>query len=113
MGEHIAAIADISQGANIIVLICMAAFLAGATQSPITSAVVVMEMTGGQSLLFWMLIACIFASQVSRQFSPRPFYHASGMRFRRRVLQETAAQTGNAPARPQAANSKTGMPSEN
>lgn len=30
-----------------------------------------------------------------------------------RVLQETAAQTGNAPARPQAANSKTGMPSEN
>ncbi|HGM1070207.1 TPA: chloride channel protein, partial [Neisseria gonorrhoeae] len=113
LGEHIAAIADISQGANIIVLICMAAFLAGATQSPITSAVVVMEMTGGQSLLFWMLIACIFASQVSRQFSPRPFYHASGMRFRRRVLQETAAQTGNAPARPQAANSKTGMPSEN
>ncbi|SUA20775.1 Chloride channel protein-related protein [Neisseria gonorrhoeae] len=112
LGEHIAAIADISQGANIIVLICMAAFLAGATQSPITSAVV-MEMTGGQSLLFWMLIACIFASQVSRQFSPRPFYHASGMRFRRRVLQETAAQTGNAPARPQAANSKTGMPSEN
>ncbi|CWQ36660.1 TPA: chloride channel protein [Neisseria meningitidis] len=113
LGEHIAAIADISQGANIIVLICMAAFLAGATQSPITSAVVVMEMTGGQSLLFWMLIACIFASQVSRQFSPRPFYHASGMRFRQRVLQETAAQTGNAPARPQTANSKTGMPSEN
>ncbi len=113
LGEHIAAIADISQGANIIVLICMAAFLAGATQSPITSAVVVMEMTGGQSLLFWMLIACIFASQVSRQFSPRPFYHASGMRFRQRVLQETTAQTGNAPARPQTANSKTGMPSEN
>ncbi|PZE15517.1 chloride channel protein EriC, partial [Putridiphycobacter roseus] len=68
---------------------------------------------GGQSLLFWMLIACIFASQVSRQFSPRPFYHASGMRFRQRVLQETTAQTGNAPARPQTANSKTGMPSEN
>ena len=72
-----------------------------------------MEMTGGQSLLFWMLIACIFASQVSRQFSPQPFYHASGMRFRRRVLQETAAQTGNAPAGLQTANSKARMPSEN
>lgn len=113
LGEHIASAADVSAGANIIVLICMAAFLAGATQSPITSAVIVMEMTGGQSLLFWMLIACIFASQVSRQFSPQPFYHASGMRFRRRVLQETAAQTGNAPAGLQAANSKAGMPSEN
>lgn len=88
LGEHIATIAQLAQGANILVLICMAAFLAGATQSPITSAVVVMEMTGGQSLLFWMLIACIFASQVSRQFSPRPFYHASGMRFRQRVIQE-------------------------
>ena len=113
LGEHIASIANVSAGANIIVLICMAAFLAGATQSPITSAVVVMEMTGGQSLLFWMLIACIFASQVSRQFSPQPFYHASGMRFRRRVLQETAAQTGNAPAGLQTANSKAGMQSEN
>ncbi|MFQ3038629.1 chloride channel protein [Neisseria cinerea] len=113
LGEHIASAADVSAGANIIVLICMAAFLAGATQSPITSAVIVMEMTGGQSLLFWMLIACIFASQVSRQFSPQPFYHASGMRFRRRVLQETAAQAGNTPAGLQAANSKAGMPSEN
>jgi chloride transporter, chloride channel family len=46
-----------------------------------------MEMTGGQNLLFWLLIACIFASQVSRQFSPRPFYHAAGTRFKRQVEQ--------------------------
>ncbi|ASK27573.1 chloride channel protein [Neisseria chenwenguii] len=88
LGERLSAIAQLDSGANVVVLLCMAAFLAAATQSPITASVVVMEMTGGQNLLFWMLIACIFASQVSRQFCPRPFYHAAGMRFRQRVQEE-------------------------
>ena len=92
VGEHIAAIAQLETGVNVLVLICMAAFLAGATQSPITASVVMMEMTGGQNLLFWMLVAAIFASQVSRQFSPRPFYHAAGMRFRQRVQEEYSAE---------------------
>ena len=87
LGEHIAILTGLTQGTHVLVLLCMAAFLAGATQSPLTSAVVVMEMTGGQNLLFWLLIACIFASQVSRQFSPRPFYHAAGTRFKRQVEQ--------------------------
>ena len=87
LGERIAVLTGLTQGTHVLVLLCMAAFLAGATQSPLTSAVVVMEMTGGQNLLFWLLIACIFASQVSRQFSPRPFYHAAGTRFKRQVEQ--------------------------
>ncbi|WP_049223055.1 chloride channel protein [Neisseria sicca] len=87
LGERIAILTGLAQGTHVLVLLCMAAFLAGATQSPLTSAVVVMEMTGGQNLLFWLLIACIFASQVSRQFSPRPFYHAAGTRFKRQVEQ--------------------------
>ena len=87
LGERIAVLTGLAQGTHVLVLLCMAAFLAGATQSPLTSAVVVMEMTGGQNLLFWLLIACIFASQVSRQFSPRPFYHAAGTRFKRQVEQ--------------------------
>ena len=87
LGERIATLTGLAQGTHVLVLLCMAAFLAGATQSPLTSAVVVMEMTGGQNLLFWLLIACIFASQVSRQFSPRPFYHAAGTRFKRQVEQ--------------------------
>lgn len=87
LGERIAILTGLDQGTHVLVLLCMAAFLAGATQSPLTSAVVVMEMTGGQNLLFWLLIACIFASQVSRQFSPRPFYHAAGTRFKRQVEQ--------------------------
>lgn len=92
LGEHIAAVANLETGVNVLVLICMTAFLAAATQSPLTSSVVVMEMTGGQNLLFWLLIGAIFASQVSRQFSPKPFYHAAGMRFRQRVQEEYAAK---------------------
>lgn len=70
---------------RLLVLICMAAFLAGATQSPVTASVVVMEMTGSQPVLFWMLICSILASITSRQFNPRPFYHFAAGRFRQRV----------------------------
>ena len=91
IGEHMASFAQLGDASNVAVLLCMAAFLAAATQSPLTAAVVVMEMTGGQNLLFWMLLTCIFASQVSRQFSPHPFYHAAGLRFRRHI----EAESGN------------------
>ena len=89
IGEHMASFVQLGDASNVAVLLCMAAFLAAATQSPLTAAVVVMEMTGGQNLLFWMLLTCIFASQVSRQFSPHPFYHAAGLRFRRHIEAES------------------------
>ena len=56
-----------------LVILCMAAFLAGGTQSPVTASVVVMEMTGAQPVLIWLLISSIIASIISRQFSPKPF----------------------------------------
>lgn len=95
IGQHIADFANLQSGVNVLVLICMTAFLAAATQSPLTASVVVMEMTGGQNLLFWLLIGAIFASQVSRQFSPKPFYHAAGARFKQRVQEECAPNREN------------------
>ncbi|UOO81725.1 chloride channel protein [Uruburuella testudinis] len=100
MGQQIAQIGGLETGVNVLVLICMAAFLAAATQSPLTASVIVMEMTGGQNLLFWLLIGAIFASQVSRQFSPKPFYHAAGLRYRQRVQEEYAAQQAQTAALP-------------
>ncbi|MCF7520585.1 chloride channel protein [Neisseria sp. ZJ106] len=97
LGERVATLAGLESGANVLVLLCMAAFLAAATQSPLTSSVVVMEMTGGQNLLFWLLISAIFAAQVSRQFSPRPFYHAAAMRFCRTLQQEEQAAAKQPP----------------
>ncbi|WP_107688787.1 chloride channel protein [Neisseria wadsworthii] len=92
IGQHISDLSGIQIGTNVVVLICMTAFLAAATQSPLTASVVVMEMTGSQNLLFWLLIGSIFASQVSRQFSPKPFYHLAGARYRHRIQEEYAAE---------------------
>ncbi|WP_084224393.1 chloride channel protein [Stenoxybacter acetivorans] len=89
IGVQISQIADLVTGSNVLVLLCMTAFLAAATQAPLTSGVVVMEMTGSQSLLFWLLLAGLLASVVSRQISPKPFYHFAAERFRQRV-QEAA-----------------------
>ena len=74
---------------NLLVLLCTAAFLAGATQSPVTASVIVMEMTGSQPLLIWLMTACLIATPVSRQIQPKPFYHAAASRFRQRVQAET------------------------
>ncbi|HEY0293967.1 MAG TPA: chloride channel protein [Bordetella sp.] len=71
---------------RVLVLLSMAAFLAAATQAPLTASVVVMEMTGSQPMLFWLLAASLGASVVSRQFSPQPFYHLMAGRFRRQTL---------------------------
>jgi len=74
---------------RLLVLLCMAGFLAGATQSPLTASVVVMEMTGSQPALIWSLIGALIASFVSRQIMPKPFYHFAAARFRQRVREET------------------------
>ncbi|ALM82153.1 chloride channel protein [Bordetella sp. N] len=74
---------------RVLVLISMAAFLAAATQAPLTAAVVVMEMTGSQPMLFWLIAVALVASTVSRQFSPHAFYHLAAGRFRRQILVDT------------------------
>ena len=75
---------------RLIVLLSMAAFLAAATQAPLTASVVVMEMTGSQPLLFWLLAASLSASVVARQFCPQPFYHLAAGRFRRQATLDAA-----------------------
>lgn len=77
---------------DLLVLLCMAAFLAAATQAPLTSAVVTMEMTGTQAAFFWVLVCCITASLTSRQFCPKPFYHFAASRFRQKMIQAQQQQ---------------------
>ena len=91
IGHDLAQLAGLGLGGNVLVLLGMVAFLSGATQSPLTASVVVMEMTGSQQLLVWMLMGGLVATAVSRQFSPKPFYHAAAARFRQRVADECKA----------------------
>ncbi|MFQ1013964.1 chloride channel protein [Avibacterium paragallinarum] len=77
---------------RLLVLLCMAAFLAGATQSPVTASVIVMEMTASEPVLFWLLICSLIASIISRQFNAKPFYHFAAGRFRQRIQEEAKQQ---------------------
>lgn len=96
IGHHIWELAGNGVDQRVLVLVSMAAFLAAATQAPLTASVVVMEMTGSQPMLFWLLVASLLASGVSRQFCPQPFYHLAASRFRRQAIVEAgrAARAG-------------------
>lgn len=101
IGHHIWELAGEGVDQRVLVLVSMAAFLAAATQAPLTASVVVMEMTGSQPMLFWLLVGSLLASGVSRQFCPRPFYHLAAGRFRRQAIVEAgrAARTGTSAVR--------------
>ena len=88
---------------RLLVLLCMSAFLAGATQSPVTASVIVMEMTGSQPVLIWSLIGSLVAALVSRQIHPRPFYHSAAGRFRQRIQEEGPSQESERPRPPEPA----------
>ena len=86
IGSGLWALSDGTVEQGLIALLCTAAFLAAATQSPVTASVVVMEMTGSQPLLIWLLMASLIASWLSQQIQPKPFYHYSAARWRERML---------------------------
>lgn len=83
IGDNIAHLLPGAVDARLVALLSMAAFLAAATQAPITASVIVMEMTSGHDLTLLLLATTLGASFVSRQFCPRPFYHTVAHHFRR------------------------------
>ncbi|CAH0447807.1 Voltage-gated ClC-type chloride channel ClcB [Ralstonia syzygii subsp. syzygii] len=91
LGEHLWQLTAGLADERALVLVSMAAFLAAATQAPITASVIVMEMTRSQNMMFHLLAATLLASFVAHQFSPRPFYHAASRSFRREALTVEAA----------------------
>lgn len=97
IGAELALWAGAAVDQKVLVLLSMAAFLAAATQSPLTASVIVMEMTGSQPMLFWLLVSSLFASMVSRMFSPQPFYHYSAGRFRQQVRERDLARSPKEP----------------
>jgi H+/Cl- antiporter ClcA len=79
-----------SENAQIIAL-CMAGFLAAVTQSPVTSAIIVMEMIDGHGMVISLLAVALFAKAVSTRLS-RELYQQLAAGF-------VAGPTGEAQAR--------------
>jgi H+/Cl- antiporter ClcA len=86
IGDNIAQLLPGTSDGQLIVLLSMAAFLAAATQAPITASVIVMEMTRTQDVTLLLLATTLIASFVARQFCPRPFYHTVARNFRREAM---------------------------
>ena len=91
LGDNIAHLLPSIADPRLIALLSMAAFLAAATQAPITATVIVMEMTRSQDVTLMLLATTLAASFISRQFCPRPFYHTVGRNFRREAMHKQQA----------------------
>ncbi len=66
--------------AGMLLVLAMAGFLAAATQAPITSFIIVMEMVDGYSKVIALMAVALFASWISRLFSP-PLYMTLARRY--------------------------------
>lgn len=59
-----------------VLVLGMVAFLSAMTQAPITSLVIVMEMTANHQMLLPLMATAVVAHGVSRSVAPIPLYHA-------------------------------------
>ncbi|MFU2488705.1 chloride channel protein [Thauera sp. WH-1] len=84
-----------------ILVLGMVAFLAAMTQTPITSFVIVMEMTANHQMLLPLMATAVVAHGVSRSVAPVPLYHALAHPWLRRA--EKRLKPASAPPMPQAA----------
>ena len=57
-------------------VLCMAAYLSGVTQAPITSLIIVSEMTADHALIFPLMLAALIASAISRLICRDSLYHS-------------------------------------
>ena len=58
-----------------LIALCMTGYLAAVTQSPLTSFVIVMEMTNGTGMIIPMMATALLAARISGLFTP-PLYEA-------------------------------------
>jgi len=64
-----------------VVLLVMAAYLAGVTRAPLTSFIIMMEMTDTHHMLMPLMATTLIASTASKAVCPRPLYHALATRM--------------------------------
>ena len=66
---------------DLMILLAMVAYFAGAVKSPITGFVIVMEMTNDQYTLLALMASAMIGYGVSYLISPQPLYHSLALMF--------------------------------
>jgi H+/Cl- antiporter ClcA len=74
--------------ASTVIVLGMAAYFAGVTQAPLTTFVIVMEMTDNHSLVLPLIATALIAHGFSRIVCHEPLYKALAERFVRRLAQQ-------------------------
>ncbi len=77
IGIDLTRLFDATIGMHPIVAICMAAFLSAVTQSPITSAIIVMEMIDGHAMVISLMAASLIAKVVAARIGPELYRELS------------------------------------
>lgn len=98
MGHTLAAWVPAAPTASV-VLLGMAAFLAGVTQAPITAAVIALELTANHNLVVPLMAVCVLARGASALVCSAPVYHVFANRLVDEFTREKAkAEAAAAPA---------------
>ena len=100
LGHNLSALMP-SVAPAVIELLGMAAYLAGVTQAPLTSAIISMELTDNQAMVIPILAVCLIARASSTLFCTTPVYKA----FAQRLVAEHEHEHEHCPA---AAQKRTG-----
>jgi len=80
-GENIATLFPSLAPHSAIILMVMAAYLSGVTRAPLTSFIIMMEMTNSHQMLLPLMTASVVASTSSKIICRRPLYHALAENF--------------------------------
>lgn len=67
--------------ANTVIVLGMVAYFSGVTQAPLTTFIIVMEMTDNHSIVLPLMATALIANGISRVICHEPLYKALGERF--------------------------------
>ncbi|MBV0881409.1 chloride channel protein [Noviherbaspirillum sp. L7-7A] len=81
IGDNVAALLPALAPRSAMVLLVMAAYLAGVTRAPLTSFIIMMEMTDSHHMLMPLMAATRIASAASRLVCRTPLYHTLAERM--------------------------------
>jgi len=80
-GDNVALLLPTLAPHSAIILLVMAAYLSGVTRAPLTSFIIMMEMTNSHQMLLPLMTAAVVASACSKAVSPPHLYHTLAARF--------------------------------
>jgi len=80
---------------NLLILAGMVGFLTGITRTPFTSSIVVLEMTDRHNLIFFLMLAGLFAGMASLLIDKHSLYDRLKVRYLQEIELEDRKSTEN------------------